>query len=159
MFALDICLSVRPSHYSSETTPDRDLNPVLFVRKSKILSRFQLGLKVHSLPLAKSALWLYLFNEFHSLSFSHLLKPHNTMMFLYFIITTTFVLQAISVCLSEKNIFTHDVIAGILQQLSEKNPMPNIMMRTVIQSLALYPKLSGFVINLLQRLILKQVSY
>lgn len=37
------------------------------------------------------------------------------------------------------------------------NPLPTLLMRTVIQSLTLYPRLTGFVMNILQRLILKQV--
>jgi symplekin len=37
------------------------------------------------------------------------------------------------------------------------NPLPTLLMRTVIQSLTLYPRLAGFITNLLQRLILKQV--
>lgn len=36
-------------------------------------------------------------------------------------------------------------------------PLPTLLMRTVIQSLTLYPRLAGFITNLLQRLILKQV--
>jgi len=32
-------------------------------------------------------------------------------------------------------------------------------MRTVLQSLTLYPRLSGFVMNILQRLIVKQVNH
>lgn len=36
-------------------------------------------------------------------------------------------------------------------------PLPTLLMRTVIQSLSLYPRLAGFITNLLQRLISKQV--
>lgn len=36
-------------------------------------------------------------------------------------------------------------------------PLPTLLMRTVIQSLTQYPRLAGFITNLLQRLILKQV--
>lgn len=36
-------------------------------------------------------------------------------------------------------------------------PLPTLLMRTVIQSLTQFPKLAGFITNLLQRLILKQV--
>lgn len=36
-------------------------------------------------------------------------------------------------------------------------PLPTLLMRTVIQSLSQYPRLAGFITNLLQRLILKQV--
>lgn len=44
-----------------------------------------------------------------------------------------------------------------MQQLIEMNPLPTLLMRTVIQSHTLYPRLSGFITNLLQRLIVKQV--
>jgi symplekin len=36
-------------------------------------------------------------------------------------------------------------------------PLPTLLMRTVIQSHQAYPRLAGFITNLLQRLILKQV--
>ena len=42
--------------------------------------------------------------------------------------------------------------------LSEQNPLPTLLMRTVIQTLGHYPRLISFVMNnILQRLILKQV--
>lgn len=37
------------------------------------------------------------------------------------------------------------------------NPLPTLLMRTVIQSLATYPRLIGFIMNILQRLIVKKV--
>ncbi|RWS26462.1 symplekin-like protein, partial [Leptotrombidium deliense] len=49
------------------------------------------------------------------------------------------------------------VLAVVIQLLMEQNPLPTLLMRTVIQSLSLYPRLIGFVMNILQRLILKQV--
>lgn len=39
----------------------------------------------------------------------------------------------------------------------DQTPLPTLLMRTVIQALGSYPRLSGFVMNILQRLILKQV--
>lgn len=68
-----------------------------------------------------------------------------------------FIMQATRLCLTEKDTYTHDVLAVVLQQLVEITPLPTLLMRTVIQSLTLYPRLAGFVSNLLQRLILKQV--
>lgn len=87
-----------------------------------------------------------------------------------------FVVKASSLCLSESEVYTHEVLAVVLQvllhfvknlrkqltlnyfqQLSEIWPLPTLFMRTVIQSLSLHPRLSGFVINMLQRLVLKQV--
>lgn len=60
-------------------------------------------------------------------------------------------------CLAEKEIYTHEVLGIVMQQLVEMAPLPTLLMRTVIQSHTLYPRLSGFIINLLHRLIVKQV--
>uniref|UniRef100_A0A182NRE9 Symplekin n=1 Tax=Anopheles dirus TaxID=7168 RepID=A0A182NRE9_9DIPT len=68
-----------------------------------------------------------------------------------------FIVKATSLCLAEKEVYTHDVLGNVMQQLVEIAPLPTLLMRTVIQSLTLHPRLSGFVTNLLQRLILKQV--
>ncbi|XP_067615058.1 symplekin [Eurosta solidaginis] len=67
------------------------------------------------------------------------------------------VVKATSLCLAEKEVFTQDVLIGVLQQLVEVMPIPTLLMRTIIQSITLYPRLTNFVLNLLQRLILKQV--
>lgn len=67
------------------------------------------------------------------------------------------IMQATTLCLGEKETYTHEVLAVVLQQLVEITPLPTLLMRTVIQSLTLYPRLGGFVTGLLQRLILKQV--
>ncbi|XP_037954721.1 symplekin [Teleopsis dalmanni] len=67
------------------------------------------------------------------------------------------VLRGTSICLSEKDVYTQEVMIGVLQQLVEVVPLPTLLMRTIIQSLTLYPTLANFVLNLLQRLILKQV--
>lgn len=60
-------------------------------------------------------------------------------------------------CLSEKEIYTHEVLGVVMQHLVEMSPLPTLLMRTVIQSHTLFPRLSGFIINLLHRLIAKQV--
>ncbi|XP_030376114.1 symplekin [Scaptodrosophila lebanonensis] len=67
------------------------------------------------------------------------------------------VVKATSICLAEREVYTQDVLIGVLQQLVEVIPVPTLLMRTIIQSLTLYPRLSNFILNLLQRLILKQV--
>nr|XP_025043185.1 symplekin [Pelodiscus sinensis] len=48
-------------------------------------------------------------------------------------------------------------LAVVMQQLMEQSPLPMLLMRTVIQSLTMYPRLGGFVMNVLSRLIMKQV--
>ena len=54
--------------------------------------------------------------------------------------------------------YTSEVLAVVMQQLMEQNPLPILLMRTVIQSLTMYPRLGGFVMNILSRLIVKQVG-
>ncbi|XP_043676628.1 symplekin [Vespula pensylvanica] len=67
------------------------------------------------------------------------------------------VIKATSLCFAENQVYTQETVAVVIQHLMEMTPLPTLLMRTVIQSLALYPRLSGFVMNILQRLILKQV--
>ncbi|XP_060645288.1 symplekin [Drosophila nasuta] len=67
------------------------------------------------------------------------------------------IVKATSLCLAEREVYTQEVLMAVLQQLVEILPIPTLMMRTTIQSLTLCPRLSNFVLNLLQRLILKQV--
>lgn len=67
------------------------------------------------------------------------------------------VIKATSLCFQEKNIYTQEVLAVVIQLLVDQTPLPTLLMRTVIQSLSMYPRLLGFVMNTLQRLIPKQV--
>ena len=62
-------------------------------------------------------------------------------------------------CFAEKTVYTQEVLATVMQHLMELPTLPTLLMRTVIQSLAMYPKLIGFVMNIMQRLINKQVSF
>lgn len=65
---------------------------------------------------------------------------------------------ATTLCFNERAIYTHDVLAVVIQQLVDVNPIPVLFMRTVLQALSFYPKMVGFVMNILQRLITKQVG-
>jgi len=67
------------------------------------------------------------------------------------------VIKATGLCFQEKNVYTMEVLTIVLQQLMEQKEIPLLLMRTVIQSVALYPNLIGFTMNILQRLIVKQV--
>ena len=67
------------------------------------------------------------------------------------------VVLATSLCMSEKEIYTQEVLGVVIQQLIEIAPLPTLLMRTVIQSLTQNPRLGGFILNILDRLILKQV--
>ena len=66
--------------------------------------------------------------------------------------------SATNLCFGEKKVYTQEVLALVLQQLMEQSPLPTLFMRTVLQALSMYPRLLGLVLNILQRLILKQVS-
>ena len=66
---------------------------------------------------------------------------------------------ATTMCFQEKSLFTQEVLAVVIQQMMDVTPLPTLFMRTVIQSLATYPKLMGFILNILQRLISKQVIF
>ncbi|CAF1109993.1 unnamed protein product [Adineta ricciae] len=66
------------------------------------------------------------------------------------------VMNATTLCFNERTIYTHNVLAIVIQQLVDINPIPVLFMRTVLQALSFYPKMVGFVMNILQRLITKQ---
>lgn len=68
-----------------------------------------------------------------------------------------FNVKATSLCLAEKDVYTQDILAIVLQQLVEITPLPTLLMRTMLQSLSLYPRLATFITNLLHRLVTKQV--
>ena len=67
------------------------------------------------------------------------------------------VIKATGICFQEKAVFTMEVLTIVLQQLMEQKEIPLLLMRTVIQTVTLYPHLIGFTMNILQRLIVKQV--
>ncbi|XP_047457492.1 symplekin [Mugil cephalus] len=67
------------------------------------------------------------------------------------------IIKATNLCFGEKNVYTSEILAVVMQQLMEQSPLPMLLMRTVIQSLTMYPRLGGFVMNILSRLIVKQV--
>ena len=72
------------------------------------------------------------------------------------ILTIRFV--ATTLCFNERAIYTHDVLAVVIQQLVDVDPIPVLFMRTVLQTLSFYPKMVGFVMNILKRLITKEVG-
>ena len=67
------------------------------------------------------------------------------------------IIKATGLCFQEKTVFTMEVLTIVLTQLMDQKDIPLLLMRTVIQSVALYPNLIGFTMNVLQRLIVKQV--
>ncbi|BBN13431.1 symplekin [Marchantia polymorpha subsp. ruderalis] len=67
------------------------------------------------------------------------------------------VMDACSACLQQRTVFTHQVLAKVLNQLVEQTPLPLLFMRTVIQAVGAFPSLVSFVMEILSRLVNKQI--
>ncbi|XP_020081409.1 symplekin-like isoform X2 [Ananas comosus] len=67
------------------------------------------------------------------------------------------VMDACSACFEQRQVFTHQVLAKVLNQLVEQIPLPLLFMRTVIQAIGAFPSLVDFVMEIMSRLISKQI--
>ncbi|RKP11025.1 Symplekin tight junction protein C terminal-domain-containing protein [Thamnocephalis sphaerospora] len=65
--------------------------------------------------------------------------------------------EATQICFGEKEIFTAEVLAVVLQQLIDQPTLPTLFMRTVLQSVIIHPSLAGYVTTLLRRLVSKRI--
>ena len=66
-------------------------------------------------------------------------------------------LMAIKLCLTATDVFKQEVLAIVLQQLSDQVKLPDLYMRTMIQTVAVFPDISNFVMGILQRLVSKKI--
>eukprot|EP01087_Luapelamoeba_hula_P018508 TRINITY_DN596_c0_g2_i1.p1 TRINITY_DN596_c0_g2~~TRINITY_DN596_c0_g2_i1.p1 ORF type:complete len:1409 (+),score=269.69 TRINITY_DN596_c0_g2_i1:4-4230(+) len=67
------------------------------------------------------------------------------------------VIAAINFCFSQRTVYKQPIMAVVLQQLADVSPIPPLFMRTVIQAVGAFPKLMGFIMGILSRLIHKQI--
>ncbi|OWM81734.1 uncharacterized protein LOC116195754 [Punica granatum] len=67
------------------------------------------------------------------------------------------VTDACNACFEQRQIFTQQVLAKVLNQLVEQIPLPLLFMRTVLQSIGAFPGLVGFIMDILSRLVSKQI--
>ncbi|KAJ8476753.1 hypothetical protein OPV22_020480 [Ensete ventricosum] len=67
------------------------------------------------------------------------------------------VIDACSACFEQRKVFTQPVLAKVLNQLVEQIPLPLLFMRTVLQAIGIFPSLVDFVMEILLRLISKQI--
>ncbi|XP_045470394.1 symplekin [Harmonia axyridis] len=142
--------------YSSKVSDVRFLIPVLNgLSKKEILTALPKLIKLNPVVVKE------VFNRLLGSHGDSPVSPTELLVSLHTIDTSKAdlktVIKATSLCLQDKQIFTQEVMAVVLQQLMEQTPLPTLLMRTVIQALGSYPRLSGFVMNILQRLIIKQV--
>ncbi|GLT60543.1 hypothetical protein SLA2020_333050 [Shorea laevis] len=62
-----------------------------------------------------------------------------------------------SACFEQRTVFTQQVLAKALNQMVDQIPLPLLFMRTVIQAIDAFPTLVDFVMELLSKLVSKQV--
>ncbi|CAA6661820.1 unnamed protein product [Spirodela intermedia] len=67
------------------------------------------------------------------------------------------VMDACSACFELRQVFTQQVFAKALNQLVEQIPLPLLFMRTVIQAIGVFPSLVDFIMEILSRLVNKQI--
>ncbi|KAL3327936.1 hypothetical protein AABB24_035555 [Solanum stoloniferum] len=67
------------------------------------------------------------------------------------------VTDACNACFEQREIFTQQVLAKVLNQLVEQIPLPLLFMRTVLQAIGAFPSLVDFIMEILSRLVSKQI--
>ncbi|KAK4731115.1 hypothetical protein R3W88_024103 [Solanum pinnatisectum] len=67
------------------------------------------------------------------------------------------VTDACNACFEQREIFTQQVLAKVLNQLVEQTPLPLLFMRTVLQAIGAFPSLVDFIMEILSRLVSKQI--
>ncbi|KAL8232656.1 hypothetical protein R6Q57_002434 [Mikania cordata] len=68
------------------------------------------------------------------------------------------IMDACSACFEQRTVFTQQVLAKALNQMVvDQTPLPLLFMRTVIQAIDAFPKLVDFVMEILSKLISKQI--
>ncbi|XP_027065650.2 uncharacterized protein [Coffea arabica] len=67
------------------------------------------------------------------------------------------VTEACNTCFEQRQIFTQQVLAKVLNQLVEQTPLPLLFMRTVLQAIGAFPSLVDYIMEILSRLVQKQI--
>ncbi|TYK29249.1 symplekin isoform X2 [Cucumis melo var. makuwa] len=67
------------------------------------------------------------------------------------------VTDACNACFEHRQTFTQQIIAKVLNQLVEQIPLPLLFMRTVLQAIGTFPALVDFIMEILSRLVGKQI--
>ncbi|KAK6116065.1 hypothetical protein DH2020_008334 [Rehmannia glutinosa] len=62
-----------------------------------------------------------------------------------------------SACFEQRTVFTQQVLAKALNQMVERTPLPLLFMRTVIQAIDAFPTLVNFVMEILSKLVNRQL--
>ncbi len=85
---------------------------------------------------------------------------NGKIIYIYFLfLISSIIFLAISLCFNERSVYTQEILTIVIEQLIDISPIPTLFMRTVLQTVTLYPEMITFVTNILQRLIIKHVSF
>ncbi|KAF6153639.1 hypothetical protein GIB67_027506 [Kingdonia uniflora] len=146
--------------YESKLKDIEILLPILpFLPKDEVLAKFP---ELLNLPVDKfqAALTRMLQGSSHS---SSVLSPAEVLIAIHGIdperdsIPLKKVTDACNACFEQRQVFTQQVIAKVLNQLVEQIPLPLLFMRTVLQAIGAYPALVDFILEILSRLVTKQI--
>ncbi|XP_030481305.1 uncharacterized protein LOC115698245 isoform X1 [Cannabis sativa] len=146
--------------YNSKLKDIEILIPILpFLSKDEVLLNFS---RVVKLPPEKfqTALIRILQGSPHS---GPLLAPAEVLIAIHGIdperdgIPLKKVTDACNACFEQRQTFTQQVLAKVLNQLVEQIPLPVLFMRTVLQAIGAFPALVDFVMEILSRLVSKQI--
>ncbi|KAJ0086334.1 hypothetical protein Patl1_08733 [Pistacia atlantica] len=108
---------------------------------------------------------LALKKAYHSYSFHHPLDKENIQTGMQFpsetlkcvLLDLAMITDACSACFEQRTVFTQQVLAKALNQMVDQTPLPLLFMRTVIQAIDAFPTLVDFVMEILSKLVSKQV--
>ncbi|KAJ8748049.1 hypothetical protein K2173_012872 [Erythroxylum novogranatense] len=65
--------------------------------------------------------------------------------------------DACTACFEQRTVFTQQVLAKALNQMVDQTPLPLLLMRTIIQAIDAFPSLVDFVMEILSKLVSRQV--
>ncbi|KAF8038513.1 hypothetical protein BT93_B1152 [Corymbia citriodora subsp. variegata] len=155
----ELVLTVRKL-YDSKLKDIEILMPILpFLPKDEVLLIFP---QLVTLPTDKlqAALLRILTGSSHS---GPLISPAEVLIAIHGIdpdrdgIPLKKIIDGCNACFEQRQIFTQQVIAKVLNQLVEQIPLPLLFMRTVLQAIGAFPALVDFVMEILSRLVNKQI--
>ncbi|CAB3227848.1 unnamed protein product [Arctia plantaginis] len=146
--------------YATRVSDVRFLIPVLTgLSKKEILAALPKLIKLNPIVVKE------VFNKLLGLQSTHEeyspVSPADLLVALHLIDPSkddlVFIIKATALCFAEKQIYTQDVLAAVLQRLTEEQEIPVLMMRTVLQAHTLYPNLGPLVLDILTLLVKKEV--
>ncbi|XP_048127124.1 symplekin isoform X3 [Rhodamnia argentea] len=155
----ELVLTVRKL-YDSKLKDIEILMPILpFLPKDEVLLIFP---RLVNLPIDKlqAALLRILTGSSHT---DPLISPAEILIAIHGIdpdrdgIPLKKIIDACNACFEQRQMFTQPVVAKVLNQLVEQIPLPLLFMRTVLQAIGAFPALVDFVMEILSRLVSKQI--